>query len=311
MGDPFLFTPRDSVRDQAYLDHRNQHFDAMDLDENEPSRSMSYHFSSTLRNINNQFFNNPQNPALASQAQKNKNKTRAANTKKEDLAYLDMSQFDVSSGLHEWIPTDLIGKVIASQNKRWLFLFNMMRCPTWLLILNPAKYHENGQNYLSKIKQAAHNAKMGGQSNGYILASELGLNGHSAGLSMNRMGKSPKQLTQFQSQWHDELRNIFRTHLSTNDFQGWANALNTILANTFLFSNNMNLHGVGPGDPPVEAVMDRILWDLNLTTYGEELNPKELGSPPYSMLKVAQFMRRNWNEHMQLLSNNFKTSIHM
>lgn len=70
MGDPFLFTPRDSVRDQVYLDHRNQHFDAMDLDEDKPSRNMSYHFSSTLRNINNQFFNNPQNPALASQAQK-------------------------------------------------------------------------------------------------------------------------------------------------------------------------------------------------------------------------------------------------
>ncbi len=154
----------------------------MDLDEDEPSRSMSYHFSSTLRNINNQFFLITHKiQRWQVKPKKNKNKTRAANTKKEDLAYLDMSQFDVSSGLHEWIPTDLIGKVIASQNKRWLFLFNMMRCPTWLLILNPAKYHENGQNYLSKIKQAAHNAKMGGQSNGYILASELGLNGHSGG----------------------------------------------------------------------------------------------------------------------------------
>lgn len=202
----------------------------------------------------------------------------------------------------------MIGKVINTGQKRWMFLFNAMRCPTWLLILNPSKYNANYQNYLQNIEKAAHFAKMGGNSHGFVRASELGLIGHSAGLSLNRVGKTPKQLTEFQEQWHNELRTIFSNNAKTHDYVKWSTEMNTFLNDTFLFSNGVSLPGLSSFHPPPAAVLDCILWDLNLTTYGDEKNPSELGNPPYSMLKIANFVCRHWNDHKRLLSNSFKAS---
>lgn len=303
-GNPFKFSLVDE-HDQKYLDRQQRLSNAMSDDEldEKPSHHTSYQYSSTLRNITLRLHAGADPAALAREAQSRKNATRVTPTQPVDLEALQLSKFEASSGAHEWIPTDKIGEVVKLGSQRWMFYFNVMRCPTWLLVLHPSAYHASYQAYAQLIEKAAAHARAGGS--GFVVkASELMLNGHSGGLSMDRIGQSAKPLTVFQALWHDALRNIFATHAAGNDYQGWASALNDFMLDTFLFARSADaLPGV-PIDVTAMEVMQRIEWDLNLSDRGEK-NPIELGPPPYGMDVIAAFLHREWNAHLQLLSNNY------
>ena len=197
-GSPFQFSLVDDLHDQKYLDRQQRLSNAMADEEfdDKPTSHGSYQYSPKLRNITQQFYAGADQTALAAEAQRSKDATRATPTKPKDLKALELSKFEASSGAHEWIPTDKIGNMISSGSQRWMFYFNVMRCPTWLPVLNPAAYHADYQAYLALIKKAAAHASSGGT--GFVVnASELGLNGHSGGLSVDRIGKVAKPLTVF------------------------------------------------------------------------------------------------------------------
>ena len=309
MGRVFRKAVRDTSRDELYLAHRRKRFRKMKDDAKVPA--MGYHFSATLRKLNKEFYADPSRAGLSGSAQKLKDRTRAKNTTKADMTFLDLSQFEVSSGLHEWLPTDLIGEIIKTGSRCWMFLFNAMRCPTWLLVLNPEAHHADLQDYRGKIAKASGQAKLGSEETEKIKASDLGLNGHSAGLSVSRTGKGSKQLTQFQSLWHDSLREMFRKHSKTDDFDAWGKELNDFICRTFLFADSTELPGRPAAGPSSAAVMDMIEWDLNLACYGTEPNPRELGDPPLTMSQIAIFLHREWNAHFTLLTNSFEASKHV
>ncbi|WP_179401420.1 hypothetical protein [Burkholderia guangdongensis] len=295
------------VHDQKYLDRQRELSNAMDVDDldDKPTNHGSYQFSSKLRSINKRFYDGENSGTLAAYAQMHKDSTRATPTRPKDLAALRLSKFESSTGMHEWITTDTIGDVIKSRSQRWMFYFNVMRCPTWLPILNPEKYHVNYQAYVKKIEEAASYAEAGPTCTSYILASELGLNGHSGGLSMDRPGESAKPLTVFQSSWHDEQREIFNKHCASNNYDGWAADLNKFLMETFLFAGSADgLPGLPNTGVSAQEVMGRIKWDLNLSDRDEK-NPMELEPSPYGMDKIAHFLHREWNQHFQLLDNNY------
>jgi len=307
MCGPFQFSLVNDERAQQYLDRQRAMSDAMEGVEftDKPSAETSYQSSSALRQITKQFHAGVNPTTLAASAQRQKDATRAKPTKPKDLATLKLSKFEASSGLHEWIPTDNIGNVISSGSQRWMFYFNVMRCPTWLPILNPSKYHEDYQAYVRKIEEAADYATKGPSCPHYILASDLMLNGHSGGLSRDRSGKGAKPLTVFQSEWHNALRDIFTRHAQKLDYLAWATDLNRFLLETFLFATGSeDLPGV-PNGVSGAQVMQRILWDLNLSDRDEK-NPSALGAPPYGMDRIGAFLHREWNQHLQLLSNQFK-----
>ena len=311
-GSPFKFSLVAGQHDQKYLDRQRELSDAIgdeDFD-GKPTSHGSYQYSSKLRDITRKFHSGVNPNALLLEAQRSKDATRAKPTKPKDLAALKLSKFEASSGLHEWIPTDNIGNVISSASTRWMFYFNVMRCPTWLPILTARKHHSDYQQYVRKIEEAAHYASLGPACPDFVKSSDLGLNGHSGGLSMDRDGKGAKPLTVFQADWHNELRRIFSTHSSSLNYQGWAADLNRFITESFLFSTSADdLPGLPSAGVSAQQVMQRILWDLNLSDRDEK-NPLELGPSPYGMDRIAAFLHREWNSHFQLLSNQYRAGTH-
>jgi len=211
-----------------------------------------------------------------------------------------LEKHEAGSGHHEWIPTDLFVEVLQAPGRHWSLLFWYMRTPTWLLIVNPARFHAHQQNYLQQIEKAEGYSEA--KSPFHVNASELNLVGHSNGLSLPRANAGNKQLTTFQQTWHDELRSLFRKYKDGTDYAGWVKDLNAYISRTFLFVDGIDLPGHNDAQVSTEATLSAIRWDLSLTTdKGEPCPPGAT-----NMLQVAAFMHGQWKYWHGVLNQNLK-----
>jgi hypothetical protein len=143
------------------------------------------------------------------------------------------SVFDSVTGHHEWLPTDRALEIVNSTTV-WQGLYTSLRSPTWLLVVNPERYCADSNAYRAGIEAAAgHAISKNGKT---VAASSLGLVGHSGGL--NHKGT---QLTQHQSTWHDELRDLYDKHGPTNSYDAYWYDLQNFINATFLFVSGTTL----------------------------------------------------------------------
>lgn len=255
-------------------------------------------------------------------------KSRATGT---DRAYLrssnatitdpnELGKFDVAAGLHEWLPTNMVGKVVNATDARWRYMFITMRCPTWLPVMNPLANFpnasnkqkiaigDNGREYQKLINEAIQLAKNPG-STGRIKASSLGLFGHSGGLSDMGIKNGKGQRNKFMATWHLELEDILKKHIANNDFDGWATDLDALIRKNFMFVEGaFHLPGVTKSDSvdPMR-VMEKIDWDLDVAGTNGEGNPHWLGnSGNLTLADISVFYGNAWAEHLRFLDNTFR-----
>jgi hypothetical protein len=202
--------------------------------------------------------------------------------------------FNSVTGHHEWLPTDRAEHIIKS-TVVWTGFYTSLRSPTWLLMVTPARYCENTDDYGHCIEAAAGYAR--GKTGKKVLASRLGLVGHSGGLSYKGT-----QLTMHQSTWHNELRDLYDKHAPSNNYDGYWYDLQQFINDTFLFVSsptlpvgNADLNGV-----QIDDLMKSIEWDLQLSGRG---NPQEFKNP--TMYDVAQYLHSEWGTWGTQLKNSF------
>lgn len=202
--------------------------------------------------------------------------------------------FNSTTGHHEWLPTDRAEQILKSSIV-WNGLFTSLRSPTWLLVVSPGRYCADKAEYVKALQAAAgHVLAKDGKT---IAASTLGLVGHSGGL--NNKGT---QLTQFQSTWHDELRDLWDRHAPTNAYDAYWSDLWNFITDTFLFVSAPTLPPCGADlqGASMDDVMKAITWDLEISCRG---GPE--GTKIETLYDVAQFLNGHWAGWGRALHNSF------
>lgn len=211
------------------------------------------------------------------------------------------SVFDSVTGHHEWLPTDRAEKIVSS-TRVWACLYTALRSPTWLLVVNPERYCADATAYRNAVQDAAaHVANP--LTKPQVPASKLGLVGHSGGLC-----EKGTQLTQWQSTWHDELRDLYDKHAPSNAYDAYWLDLRTFIGNTFLFVSapTLPLGGANLGAASNDDVMKSIPWDLHLSGRG---NPQ--GVAMATLYDVAQYLHGQWGTWLATLQNSFNAYRNM
>jgi len=126
------------------------------------------------------------------------------------------------------LPTDRADHIVHAGDKVWAGFYTNLRSPTWLLVVNPERYCVYRDRYRACIASAG--GRAASKSGPSVRASDLGLVGHSGGLS-----HKGKQLTEFQSAWHDELRDLYDKHAPSNAYDAYWIDLQNFISTTFLF----------------------------------------------------------------------------
>jgi hypothetical protein len=109
-------------------------------------------------------------------------------TNKNDSKWVEGKFRDADNGMHEWIPSNYIPKVIdrahtSKEGVAWVQLQNKMRSPTNLILFKPSKWDVVDKGGKTLIPQ-----------------------GHS-GAAFDK--KTGFELTEHQAEFHDELRKVF------------------------------------------------------------------------------------------------------
>jgi hypothetical protein len=206
------------------------------------------------------------------------------------------SVFNSVTGHHEWLPTDRADHIVHAGDKVWAGFYTNLRSPTWLLVVNPERYCVDRDRYRACIASAG--GRAASKSGPSVRASDLGLVGHSGGLS-----HKGKQLTEFQSAWHDELRDLYDKHAPSNAYDAYWIDLQNFIATTFLFvaAPSLPLGGADVKGASNDDVMKAIVWDLHLSNRG---NPSDV--PMATMHDVAAYLHREWASWGQYLWNSFR-----
>ena len=205
--------------------------------------------------------------------------------------------FNSVTGHHEWLPTDRALQIVNG-SPVWQGFYTALRSPTWLLVVNPERYCMSRSDYASALTKAAAGTP--------VLASTLGLVGHSGGLC----DQGGTQLTTSQSTWHDELRDIYDRHAAGNAYDNYWIDLKDFIERTFLFTSSATLPlcGADVGATTNEDLMKAIKWDLNLSGRGNppDLKPSGDGNPPTLTLHdVAGFLHAQWGDWGRALQNSY------
>lgn len=204
--------------------------------------------------------------------------------------------FNSVTGHHEWLPTDCALKIMGSTGV-WRGFYTVLRSPTWLLVVNPERYCADLVGYGNTLQVAArHVMNKSGQK---VLASSLGLVGHSGGLC----NAQDTQLTSFQSNWHDELRDIYTRHAEANSYDLYWKDLQDFIGRTFLFvaAPTIPTGNAQLGSASIVDVMKSISWDLKLSGRG---NPP--GAKVDTLYDVAGYLHEEWKGWYLTLFNSYK-----
>jgi hypothetical protein len=111
-------------------------------------------------------------------------------------------------GKHEWIPTNMLGYVVEQSllhtgDVRWVFLAEVLRIPTRLVVVHPRKFRHP------------------------TTANPIGIHGHIGAVYVRDSAGAYKQQIKQQAIFHNALRELIRAHLSAarNDIDGYVRGL--------------------------------------------------------------------------------------
>ncbi len=198
------------------------------------------------------------------------------------------SIYDSQTGHHEWIPTNYIWEVMQTNDNIWIMLATIFRSPTWLIIQVPDITNASYQQAITKVLTG-----------NKVDASDLGLQGHSGGLSLNGT-----QQTVGQAGYHDELRDIFKKYKDTKDYAGYFKELIFYIKSHFLFVEEALIPS-HKGDIKGN-LLDNINWDYTLSERG---NP--IGAKMDTLKDVAEYLNAQWkNFWLPTLCNSFTATLY-
>lgn len=129
----------------------------------------------------------------------------------EDMTAEDVEpdgERELFQGKHEWIPTNMLGYVVESallhqSDIRWIFLAEVLRIPTRLVVVSPVKMHRPDKNL-----------------------NPMGITGHVGAVYVEKNGES-KPIFKGQATFHNELRALLKQCLSSsaNNIDAYRNGL--------------------------------------------------------------------------------------
>lgn len=196
------------------------------------------------------------------------------------------SSREMWQGKHEWIPTNMLSYVVEHafnhNNMKWLYLVEVLRTPTRLVILNPAK----GGYARSPMSADVHK--------------KFGLSGHVGALYIEKTKGKFSALTKNQAKFHDELRGILKNHLSskTDDPDGFVRDLFFHVGDWYW-----------QGDTTAIAAhysMSQAAFEQTPCPYYLLTGVKEYTSWGATMGDMAQTLKQEWAISNELLSHQIK-----
>lgn len=218
--------------------------------------------------------------------------TRSAQSLRETSALFDDGDADpvewteMMQGKHEWIPTNMLGYVVEQSlllggDIRWAFLADTLRIPTRLVVIHPRKMrHPTAEN-------------------------PLGIHGHVGAVYVQAKTRSWRQQTKSQGPFHDELRDLLRTHLSAarNDLDGFVRALHEHVADWY-WRGDVHAAAVACGMTPAEfaAAPCPYAYNSGAATYA---------SWGRTMGDMARTLQEEWKTWDAIIDNSHAAARHL